>query len=368
MNDPEQIQTDFRTAVGQALDVLARELQPFVANVLGRNLPPGISWTWLLRRNDETRGIRAKTYSESDLALMLRALNERLGDLGFPFDGRMSRDARNHARLLREVRNRWAHYEPFTRQQAYRAVDSVDVLLDEIGAVQALPQLQELMQRLLDTATATAAPASPAASESETTTAGIVEPQAAQPEAAQPGVSQTEVARTEVAELETVKPATDDVLDPNGSSALQLTIEVTALSRLSYAMAHIGIPVITEITVHNSGEPLSEATMEIELTSSTDSIRSTSVHVLDIGAEEPTRLRAPRLPIDPAKMYNVDDVNSGNLDGDYSRFARTSSWTERMRYRTASAVALDWVAHPIESGDFAGLRSAQLGCHSATAR
>jgi Swt1-like HEPN len=53
-------------------------------------------------------------YRSGDLSLMMRAMTERLGDIGYPFGGQLSRQAQNYASELREFRNRWAHNEKFT--------------------------------------------------------------------------------------------------------------------------------------------------------------------------------------------------------------------------------------------------------------
>ena len=64
---------------------------------------------------------------------MLRVMTERLGDIGFPFSRHLSRQAQNYASELRDVRNRWAHNEKFTAAEAYRAIDTAELLLRAIG-------------------------------------------------------------------------------------------------------------------------------------------------------------------------------------------------------------------------------------------
>ena len=48
-------------------------------------------------------------YSTTDLSLQLRVMTERLGDLGFPFSGALSRAEQNLAGELRDIRNRASH-------------------------------------------------------------------------------------------------------------------------------------------------------------------------------------------------------------------------------------------------------------------
>lgn len=125
---------DHHAVVGEALRVLGRGLSPFVAGVMGRIVSPGVDWTELLRAKDEMNGRRGAEYSSRDVSLMLRVMTERLGELGFPFNRQMPRQAENYARELRSVRNQWAHNGEFTASEASRAVDSVELLLRAVGA------------------------------------------------------------------------------------------------------------------------------------------------------------------------------------------------------------------------------------------
>ena len=111
---------DYHAAVGEAINVLIGGLTPFVQRVMSAVLPPNVPWTELLRRKDATGGRRTGEYRSGDLSLMLRAMTERLGDLGYPFSRHLSRQAQNYASELRDVRNRWAHNEKFTAAEAYR--------------------------------------------------------------------------------------------------------------------------------------------------------------------------------------------------------------------------------------------------------
>ena len=68
--------------------------------------------------------------------------------------------AQNYASELREVRNRWAHNETFTASEAYRAIDSAELLLRAIGAMEAADEAARLKS--------TVAPARAGASAPET--------------------------------------------------------------------------------------------------------------------------------------------------------------------------------------------------------
>ena len=121
--------------VGTALDVLAGALEPFIARVLIPHLPEGMTdWTTILAVKD---GIAGKEYSATDPQVQLRVLTEPLGALRYPFNDALSRAEQNLASEVRSVRDAWAHRKPFTPDDAYRALDTMERLLRAIGAAPA---------------------------------------------------------------------------------------------------------------------------------------------------------------------------------------------------------------------------------------
>ena len=120
-----------RERVARALEIAAEALGPFVVRQLAPHLPPNTEWTSILRVLDEKKG-SAKTgflYSPTDLSLQLRAMTERLGNLGFPFSDTLSRAEQNLAGELRDIRNRASHGAPFNFDDTYRALDTTERLL-----------------------------------------------------------------------------------------------------------------------------------------------------------------------------------------------------------------------------------------------
>lgn len=118
--------------VGGALDILAAELEPFVARVLGPNLPAGTDdWTLILAAKD---GIAGKEYSPSDPQVQLRVITEPLGALKYAFNDALSRAEQNLASETRAVRDSWAHRKSFSADDAYRALDTIERLLRAIGS------------------------------------------------------------------------------------------------------------------------------------------------------------------------------------------------------------------------------------------
>jgi hypothetical protein len=251
-------EADHHSTVSGALTILIEGLTPFVHRVFAAVLPPGIEWTELLRRKDMAAGRRVGTYRSSDLSLMLRAMTERLGDLGFPFSRHLPRTAQNYASELREVRNRWAHNEPFTAAQAYRAVDSAELLLRAIGAAEQAVRVAALKPKL--TPAAASAPRRPEA--------------------------------------------------PNGTAP---RIQIHAVADLSYPMAHCRIAVIDHVTVDNAGAELRGAVLELDVVSVDGSHGGPREVHLDLAAGKPTILRDVDLVLDPAAMLRVGDQRPGEI-------------------------------------------------------
>jgi hypothetical protein len=122
---------DARHSIDTGLHHLAGRLDPIIGKRLAPNLG-GLPWPTVLTELDKMRGKPPKSYSATDLQSQLKAITERLGNLGFPFD--------DHTRLvsalgseLRIVRNRWAHHDELTTLDAWRAHDFAVRLLEHFG-------------------------------------------------------------------------------------------------------------------------------------------------------------------------------------------------------------------------------------------
>lgn len=122
---------DARYSVDQGLHHLSQRLDPIIGAKLAPSLG-GLPWPAVLSELDKMRGKPPKSYVATDLQSQLRAITERLGNLGFPFD--------DHTRLvsalgseLRIVRNRWAHHDELTTLDAWRAHDFAVRLLEHFG-------------------------------------------------------------------------------------------------------------------------------------------------------------------------------------------------------------------------------------------
>lgn len=65
------------------------------------------------------------------------------------FRNRLGKAERSYAEELREARNKWAHQEAFTNDEAYRVVDTATRLLEAIGATNQANQAREIASELL---------------------------------------------------------------------------------------------------------------------------------------------------------------------------------------------------------------------------
>ena len=273
---------DYHAAVGDALMVLIGGLTPFVERVLSGALPPGVAWTELLRRKDAASGRRGGVYRSGDLSLMLRVMTERLGDIGFPFSRHLSRQAQNYASELRDVRNRWAHNEKFTAAEAYRAIDTAELLLRAIGEEAEAAQVAQLKLAV-----------SPPSGTK-------------QPVESPPNVAGAEQVRLAPPSVPTAPPSAKPTADAP-------RIQIHAVADLSYAMAHCRIPVIDHITVDNTGGDLRSAVIEVDVVSAYGSHGGPQEVFLDLAAHKPTILRNVDLKLDPASMLQVDEQRPGAI-------------------------------------------------------
>ncbi|UJL30984.1 DUF3320 domain-containing protein [Mycolicibacterium vanbaalenii] len=262
-------QVDYRPQVEDVLDFLIDGLSPFVARVLAMHVPDGAQWPEVVRRADVAAGQRGGEYRTGDLSLILRAMTERLGTVGYPFARQMSRQAEIYANELREVRDQWARKVPFTAAQALRAMDSAELLLRAVGA-DAQAEAVASMKSGADLQAA------------RTRTQTVVDHSQSGPAVRQPNTT--------------------------GSSP---SIEVSAVSDLSYAIAHCRIPVIEHITVTNTGGDVHGAVIEVDVVSADGSHGGPREAHLDLASNKPTVLRDVDLQLDPASMLAVDEQRPG---------------------------------------------------------
>ena len=296
---------DYHGLVGEALGQLIDGLTPYVTGTFAELLPAGMSWTELLRRKDAMAGQRNRRYEERDLSLILRALTERLGDLGYPFGRSLSRQGQACASELREVRNLWAHNAEFPAAAAFRALDSAELLLREVGADTQADLIAPTKLGLLPTAATAHVIADDDAGEADATSAG----------------------------------ADADRPDPGGT---KLSLEAQPV--LSYPMAHGRIAVVEEITVQHTGRDLRGASVELDVLCAEGSLGGPKVLMLDLADGQTTSLRDVDLMLDPARMLAVDEQQPGRIravlrDAEGTSLAETSVDVEVL-------ASSHWMAEP----------------------
>ncbi|MHB1423645.1 MAG: Swt1 family HEPN domain-containing protein [Gemmataceae bacterium] len=119
-----------RDRVGKGLDLLAVGLRPFVERELKSHL--GDNWQSALPDNG-FRGPKAKSQPANlaDPQILLGLLWDQWNAV---FKNTLGHAERSIVSELRDVRNRWAHHEQFTSNDAIRALDSVERLLTAVSA------------------------------------------------------------------------------------------------------------------------------------------------------------------------------------------------------------------------------------------
>ena len=131
--------------VGKALELFRTGLAPYVerefANVhKDKALAEARR---LLPAEDRINGTRP--IAQWDAAVLLKVIWDAWNDV---FGRTLGRAERSLVQELRDVRNRWAHQDPFTGDDAYRALDSVHRLLLAISATQA-EEVEKMKMELL---------------------------------------------------------------------------------------------------------------------------------------------------------------------------------------------------------------------------
>ena len=131
--------------VGKGMESLRQGLAPFVERELHHRIETGAVHMDVLRRFEID-----KPYPEWDAAALLRLMWETWNDVFRDILGAAERSIVNE---LRGWRNKWAHQESFSSDDADRALDSVERLLTAVSAPQAAEvaaMKMELRRRVFD--------------------------------------------------------------------------------------------------------------------------------------------------------------------------------------------------------------------------
>ena len=119
--------------VGKALDLLRAGLSPFVEREF-TSLHQAQAADAARRYMGEDRTVAKRPLPEWDVAGLLKLMWEAWNEV---FGRTLGRAERSLVQELRDWRNKWAHQEPFSSDDADRALDSMSRLLTAISASQA---------------------------------------------------------------------------------------------------------------------------------------------------------------------------------------------------------------------------------------
>src|SRR5262249_43554550 len=137
-----------RDRVGRGLEILGAGLGPFVDARMSAAAPSGRDWGGMLQARAASRDGGEGQYSRSDPRFLLRVITDEWR----AFRDQLSRAERSFASELRDTGNRWAHGDPFSADDTYRALDTMERLLT---AADAADQAGEVRKIRLDAQRAT---------------------------------------------------------------------------------------------------------------------------------------------------------------------------------------------------------------------
>ena len=131
--------------VGKAVLLLAEGLAPFVARECRAEF--GDDWTVAVQRRD-TRGGggRSRKVNPADVQFLLKVMWDEWRTI---FGKKLSRSDRNYVSELQDVRNSWAHNDAFSTDDALRALDTAQRLLESVAACAQASEVGKLHQDLL---------------------------------------------------------------------------------------------------------------------------------------------------------------------------------------------------------------------------
>src|SRR4051812_28546311 len=115
--------------VGKAMELLRQGLAPFVGREFESQYKSN-SATEVLRYMGDDRTAAKRPLPEWDVAALLKLMWEAWNDI---FRNTLGRAERSLVQELRDSRNKWAHQESFSSDDADRALDSMARLLTAVS-------------------------------------------------------------------------------------------------------------------------------------------------------------------------------------------------------------------------------------------
>ena len=120
--------------IGKAMDLLRSGLAPFVDREIQAAVKANTVRMDAVRRFAEDPMLGTKPIEKWDVAGLLKLMWETWNDV---FRRTLGHAERSLVSELRDVRNKWAHQEPFSSRDAERAMDSMVRLLSAVSAKEA---------------------------------------------------------------------------------------------------------------------------------------------------------------------------------------------------------------------------------------
>lgn len=133
-----------RDRVGKAFDLLSEGLMDVVDEAMTDSFQTSAWPERWAEREARRNGSFSRKYTKHDVQVQLRAITE----FGRNFNDYLSRSQQSYASELRETRNQWAHGEPFSSDDAARALDTIARLLQAVDAVDSAADVRKLREDL----------------------------------------------------------------------------------------------------------------------------------------------------------------------------------------------------------------------------
>jgi predicted AAA+ superfamily ATPase len=130
--------------VGKAMELLKQGLGPFIEREF-KNLYGDKATSEALRFLSDDRNLVGRAAGEWDVAALLKLMWEAWNDL---FRRTLGPAERSLVSELRDLRNKWAHQQSFSSDDAYRALDSAGRLLTAVSAPQS-DKIEKMKMELL---------------------------------------------------------------------------------------------------------------------------------------------------------------------------------------------------------------------------
>jgi predicted AAA+ superfamily ATPase len=129
-----------RDRVGRGFELLAAGLGAFIDDAMSAATPDGGDWAEMLAARDAAKHGSPRTYDRADPQAQLKVLTEEWR----VFKDKLSRAEQSFASELRDIRNRWAHNAPFSPDDTYRTLDTMERLLTAAGAAERAEEVRRL--------------------------------------------------------------------------------------------------------------------------------------------------------------------------------------------------------------------------------